>query len=162
MLVNFNQMPQNSRIWIYQANQPFSLEIKSILENKLNDFISNWESHGAPLKASWSIFYDLFLIIAVDEDHYAASGCSIDKSVHLVKDLENELGTELLSKNYVAVLEGSSIATVTLKDLKNHVSEGKIKPDSVVFNNLIPTLGELDNNWRVPAEKTWVSRYFNK
>lgn len=162
MLVNFHEMPANSRIWIYQANQTFSDEIKSTLSTKLDNFIANWESHGAPLKASWSLFYDLFLIIAVDEDHYAASGCSIDKSVHLIKELEAELGTELLGKNSVAILQESSIATIALKDLKKSVIEGKIKPDSVVFNNLIPTLGELDTNWKLPAEKTWVSRYFTK
>lgn len=161
MLVNFNDMPSNSRVWIYQANPAFTEDSKKLLTERLDQFLSSWESHGSALKASWNLFYDRFLIIAVDESYYAASGCSIDKSVGIVKELESELQIELLGKTTIAILEGDSIATFGLKDLKKAIQEGKIHPQTIIFNNLVPTLGDLSHNWKLPAEKTWISGYFN-
>ena len=161
MLTNFNEMPSNSRVWIYQENAAFTEDSKKHLTNRLNAFLESWESHGTALKASWNLFYDRFLVIAVDENNYAASGCSIDKSVGVIKELENELQIELLGKTSIAVLKGDSITTFSLKDLKQTIKEGKIQPQTIIFNNLVPTLGELNHNWKVPAEKTWISRYFN-
>ncbi len=162
MLADFNEMSPNSRVWIYQATGPFTEASKRLLTEKMNPFLSQWESHGNPLKASWKLFYDLFLVVAVDETYHAASGCSIDKSVNFIKQLEDELGADLLGKTAIAVLEKTSIATFGLKDLKKSVEEGKITPDSIIFNNLVPTLGELDRCWKQPAKESWLSRYFSK
>jgi len=162
MLTDFNEMSPNSRVWIYQANGPFTEASKGLVTEKLNQFLTQWESHGNPLKASWKLFYDLFLVVAVDETHYPASGCSIDKSVNFLKELEAELGTEILGKTSVAILEKNGISTFGLKDLKKSVEEGKITPDSIIFNNLVPTLGELNSNWKQPAKDSWLSRYFSK
>ena len=77
--------------------------------------------------------------------------------------MEIELGTELLEKSSIAVLiEDNSIFTLTIKELKKSIEDGIIKSNSIIFNNLVPTLGELDSNWKLPVEKTWVSKYFNK
>lgn len=162
MLVPFNEMPSQSRIWIYQASRPFNENSKKLISERLTSFTDQWESHGHPLKASWKTAYDLFLIVAVDETYYPASGCSVDKVVHLIKELESELGLELLNKTSLAVREGDELKIFNLKDLKQAVFEGKIKPDSIIFNNLVPTLGELNDNWEISADKSWVSRYFNK
>lgn len=162
MLVDFDKMPSDSKVWIYQASQPFGKDSKKLLTEKLEAFLSQWESHGNPLKASWSLFYDQFVVVTVDETYHAASGCSIDTSVHLIKQLESELGTELLEKSKIAVLEGDQVSTFSLKDLKRSIEEGVIHPDSIIFNNLVPTLDGLESKWKVPAEKTWISKYFNK
>jgi len=162
MLIPFHEMPPTSRIWIYQAAEPFSEDSKHLISDKLNDFLSQWESHGAPLKGSWKIFHDLFLVIGIDESYHAASGCSIDKSVNLVKTLELELGNELLGKNKVALLKEDKITLFDLKNLKKLIEEQKITHNSIIFNNLISNLSELEGNWKMPAGKTWLSRYFNK
>src|SRR4051812_11630309 len=131
MLVNFNEMPLGSRVWIYQAKNPLSINSSLLLEEVLNSFISNWESHDNPLKASWKLYYDQFLIIAVDESFYPASGCSIDKSVQLIKDLEIQLENELLGKTTLAILESRKIFTFELKDLKKVISEQKITSKTI-------------------------------
>ena len=43
MLVDFNSLPEHSRVWIYQCNRSFnSIEVESIV-SRLIDFVSNWE-----------------------------------------------------------------------------------------------------------------------
>lgn len=162
MLVDFLKMPSDSRIWIYQADRFINEDSQKLLAEKLTLFLAEWESHGIPLRASWKLFHGLFLVIAVDENHYPASGCSIDKSVQFITKLEADLKTGLLGKTSVAVLEKEHVITYNLVELKKNILEGKIQSDSIIFNNLVPTLGELDLQWKLPAEKTWISRYFNK
>jgi len=51
MLVEFNTLPEESRVWIYQANRSFSEEELQEIESKLDVFIQNWAAHGSDLKA---------------------------------------------------------------------------------------------------------------
>jgi hypothetical protein len=161
MLVHIESLPPASRVWIYQANQRLNAEAKNYLETKISAFLENWETHGAPLKASWKLYHDYFLVIAVDDSFNQPSGCSIDKSVKFLREVENELGIGFLEKTKVAILEEDKISTFELKDVKKFVQQGIITPQTIVFNNLVPTLAELEQIWQIPASKTWLSRYFS-
>lgn len=161
MLAEFEKMPPDARIWIYQASSPLNKATKEILGEKIVTFLNEWDSHGNSLKASWKIFFDYFLVLAVDEKYNTISGCSIDKSVRYLRSLENELGIGFLEKSSIAVYEKNNISTFELKNLKTLIKEGKIKQESLIFNNLVPTLADLETNWQQPAKKTWLSRYFN-
>lgn len=161
MLIPFDEMPTNSRIWIYQAAQPLNELSKNILSDNLNSFLTQWESHGATLKSSWKLFYDLFIIIAIDESYHAASGCSIDKSVNILKHMESELGIELLGKNKIALIKENAILQYDLKEIRNLVKVGELTSNSIIFNNLASNITELTNNWKIQAGQSWLSRYFN-
>ena len=86
MYTNFNTLPQNSRIWIYQADREFTRVEVDLLQENAIAFIEEWTRHGAALKGSFALKYNRFLILAVDESFANASGCSIDASVRFVKD----------------------------------------------------------------------------
>lgn len=162
MIVDIDKMPADARVWIYQASQKLNSQEKQKLQQKIQDFLDTWDTHGTPLKAAWTMLYDRFLVLVVDDKITSPSGCSIDKSVRFLKDMEEELGIAFLEKSSVAILEeNDEIMIYELKDLKKNVKEGKIKPNSLIFNNLVPTLGELETSWRIPASKSWISRYFN-
>jgi len=163
MKVDIELMPSTSRIWIYQASQNLSETQIKELEKRIAQFMEEWDTHGSPLKASWKLAYNRFLILAVDESFNQPSGCSIDKSVRFLQDLENFLQVKFLERSSVALAnDNEEIFTVDIKDIKNKVDEGKINPNSFVFNNLVGTLGEIEKNWKVPASQSWLSRYFTK
>lgn len=162
MIEDIGKMPATSRIWIYQASRPLLEKDKQTIEEKITGFLNQWETHGQPLKASWSLYYDRFLVMAVDDSFQSPSGCSIDESVHFLRELESELGIGFLEKSSVAVMQpGDSIEVFELKDVKKSVQQGKIQPDTIIFNNLVPTLGDLSTSWKAPASKSWLSRYFH-
>src|SRR5690242_10791951 len=97
-MTTYNNMPADSRVWVYQSNRRLTeAEIASTKE-KANDFIEEWTAHGAKLKACFEIRYGIFLLMLVDEKQAMASGCSIDKSVHFILGLENELGVSLTNR----------------------------------------------------------------
>ena len=41
MLVNFDQLPEESRVWIYQANRSFSEEELEEINSKLQTFLDS-------------------------------------------------------------------------------------------------------------------------
>ena len=159
MFVPFESLAPSSRIWIFQANRPFSPEELNFADQKLRAFTEEWAAHGIPLKTSYKIAFNQFIILAADERQHTASGCSIDSSVRALKELEAALDVDLFDRNLVAFKTGDSITLVSLQELKEKFRNGILKADSFAFNNLVNTRAEFENDWIVPAAKTWLKRY---
>ncbi len=162
MYIPFHQIPPHARIWIYQANRDLTDTEVEALQPVLTQFITEWTSHGQLLQASAEIFHNRFLVIANDEDVNSPSGCSIDASVHFVKQLENRLNVSFFDRTQLAFLAGNEVQVASLKEIKTQVGAGSIKPDSLYFDNTIATAGQLKDNWPKPAQETWLSRYFKE
>ena len=161
MLYPFDQMPDSSRMWIYQADRPFTDKELQEVEQAAKAFADSWREHGKELKASYSIKHKQFLILAVDESHAEASGCSIDDSVAFVRNIEQHLGVQLLSRSNVALLVGGKVTIRPLDKIKTGIDEGKINKDTLVFNGFINKMADFRNSWTQPAVESWMARYFN-
>ena len=46
-------LADDSRIWIFQSNRKFSTSEKEAITAKLNNFIADWNAHGAELLADF-------------------------------------------------------------------------------------------------------------
>ena len=57
------------------------------------------------------VIFNRFLVVFVDEKIAQASGCSIDKSVHFVKQLEDEFHINFFDRTLIAYKEGNEIQT---------------------------------------------------
>lgn len=161
MLVDFNTLPDESRIWIYQASRPFTDEELTEVEDKLNTFISNWTAHGSDLQAGYIIKYKRFIVMALNQDMSMATGCSIDASVHFIQQLEKDYNMDLLDKMNVSYKQGDFIAYKTLLDFKKMAKERAVSKNTIVFNNLVNNIAEFKENWEVPASESWHSRFLN-
>lgn len=159
MYVDFNELPENSRIWIYQADREFRLEEIELISAKAMLFIDQWTRHGDDLKGSFTIKYNQFLIIAVDEGFNNVSGCSIDASVRFVQELEKALSIDMMDKMNISFRSGEHINLVKMPQFKAFVKEDKINGDTIVFNNMIATKNELETAWEVPAKESWHQRF---
>lgn len=160
MYVPFETLPEESRIWIYQSNRKFSEEEVTEIEESLKAFLENWAAHGAGLEASYQIKYNRFIIIAINQEVQAATGCSIDASVQYIQALEQKFGVDLLDKMNVTFKLGEHIAYKTLIDFKKMAKEKAVSANTIVFNNLVNTVGEWQDYWEVPAGESWHSRFF--
>lgn len=160
MFVPFNTLPKHSRIWIYQSNRKLSdVEVEEISEATIS-FLNDWSAHGQSLEASFIIKYNRFLIIAVNQEVQAATGCSIDASVKFIQDIENKYNIVLLDKMNVTYKQGEHIAHKTLIDFKKMAKEKAVTGNTIVFNNLVNTIEEWEDFWEVPASESWHSRFF--
>ncbi len=57
MLVDFDTLPEESWVWIYQAYRSFSEEEIKVLTSKLDVFIEAWTAHGFDLHAGFLIVF---------------------------------------------------------------------------------------------------------
>jgi len=159
--IEIKNMPPNSRIWIYQSVKTFTDDEARDIKAKLIDFINNWESHGEKLKAAGEIYYNRFMVIAVDEKKQPASGCSIDKSVDFTKQIEKEFNLDLFNRKSVAYRDNGLIKVEGLSSIREKIKNGIFSSDTIIFNNLVSTLGELKSHWEVPVRKSWLGKYYH-
>ncbi|WP_426058432.1 hypothetical protein [Hymenobacter sp. B1770] len=162
MYVAFDQLPPETRVWIYQASRQLSAqEIVAVLPS-LARFAEEWTSHGRSLHASAQFLHQQFLIIGLDEGIAGASGCSIDASVRFVAQLEQHLGVELLDKSRLAFLQEGTVTLLKRSELKAAVAAGTVGPETFYFDNTLATKAQLDTHWPRPAAETWLARYFGQ
>ena len=161
MLVSFDQLPDSSRVWIYQANRSFTEEELIEIRSKLDSFIEQWTAHGSDLHAGYSILYKRFIVIGLNQDLNNATGCSIDASVHFIQQLERDYNVDLMDKMNVSYKQGEFIAYKQLSDFKKMAKDRAISKNTIVFNNLVSTKGEFEDQWEVPAKDSWHARFLN-
>ena len=159
MLVDFNTLPEESRVWIYQANRSFTEEEIEDIQSKLDVFIENWTAHGSDLQSGYSIKYKRFIILALNQNLNKATGCSIDASVHFIQQLEKDYNVDLMDKMNVSYKQGEYVAYKTLTDFRKMAKDKAVSKNTIVFNNLVTNIAEFNDNWEVPASESWHSRF---
>lgn len=160
MLVDFDTLPDNSRLWVYQSNRKFNDDEVADLNRQISDFLVQWTAHGASLEAGFEIKYNRFIIIGLNQENASASGCSIDASVHFIQHLEKQYDVDLLDKMNVTYYTGEYIAFKPLNEFRAMAKSKAISKNTVVFNNLVNTKAEYLESWEVPAYESWHGRFF--
>jgi len=161
MLVDFSKLPEDSRVWIYQANRSFSETELEEIKNKLDGFITNWTAHGSDLQSGYDIRYKRFIIVGLNQNVASATGCSIDASVHFIQQLEKDYNVDLMDKMNVSYKQGEFVAYKSLIDFKKMAKQRAVSKNTIVFNNLVTNIAELNENWEVPASESWHNRFLN-
>lgn len=161
MLVSFDKLPLNSRVWVYSSNRKFiQKEIISIRKD-LENFLSNWTSHNQNLETGFELRYDRFIIIAVNQEINNASGCSIDNCVRFIKKLEIKYEVDLLDKMNVIYKQDKHLYHKKLNEFISMYKNNLVSLNTVVFNNLVNTVGEYKLKWEVPVKESWHNRFMN-
>ena len=151
---------EQSRVWIYQSDRElYDDEVKQLHEI-LNKFASEWTAHNHQLKAKAEIRYNRFLILIVDENQAGASGCSIDKSVNFIKKVEQEFGINLLDRFNLAYRVGEKVLSAPRHEFEELLRLGKINSNTIVYNNLVQNLEQLETKWEVPFKDSWHNQLF--
>jgi hypothetical protein len=160
MLQKFEELPESSRVWVYQSDR--SLEEKELehIKTKTAEFLSTWESHGTPVPASFKIIRDRFLIIAADESSFGVSGCSTDKSVHFIKSLESSLAVGFFDRFLIPFKTDSGISFHKMDTLKTMIKEGEINREDIIYNTLVSNISELRNSFEIKAIDSFLARYW--
>ncbi|MCF8319248.1 MAG: ABC transporter ATPase, partial [Sphingobacteriaceae bacterium] len=132
------------------------------IQERLNAFTASWEAHGKVLKASAEIKYTRFIIFIVDETQASVTGCSIDKSVAVLKTIEQEFNLSLFDRMQVAYRNEHGIQVCSKATFENLIAKGLVTENTVVFNNLVQNYVALQNAWEIPAKESWHSQLFSK
>lgn len=157
-MASFDNISGDSRIWIYQSNRKFSSEEIAKIKIGANNFVADWSAHGAALEASIEVLHDLFVVVAVDENHAGATGCSIDKSFQFVEALEKEFEITLLDRMLVAYYDNDVVNTCSVSEFSDRIKEGLSDENTLVFNNLIQSRKDIESSWVAPVKDSWQAQ----
>ena len=160
MYVDFNQLPDTARVWVYQADRPLLENEIDTVEQALQPALSQWAAHGQPLLASAKVVVKQFVVIGVDEGYNLPSGCSIDASARTMREIGRQVDVDFFDRSAAVSLPDGSVQLFALSSLKSAVSEEFIQPDTLIFNALVKTKAEFVADWQIRAADSWLKRYF--
>jgi hypothetical protein len=156
----FDFLADHTKVWVYQSSRIFDEKEQVVLRSQLNAFVQNWSAHGSALSAAADVVVGRFVVLAVDERAAGASGCSIDKSVHFLQDIESQYAVQLFERTHFAYLTPEkSIQTVPMSDFQRLYTEGVLDNNTLVFDNMVNTLGALRQFWVKPLGESWHRRF---
>ena len=156
----FPKFSDSARIWCYGFSHTLTAEQRGIVERKLTEFLSTWNSHGTSVNGDGMVIYNTFVMLAVDPFD-SVSGCSIDSSVRMLKDLKHLHQLDALNQALIHYREASQILSAVREDFQSLIQSGKLGLKTTVFNNTITNLGEVrGGDWEVPLRDSWHARAF--
>ena len=161
MLVPFNQLPDEARIWIYPSDRPFRAEEITKINEALSSFLAQWTAHSQSLEAGFVLPHDRFIVIGINQKTTQASGCSIDSSVRFIQDFEKQFDIVLLDKMNVTFKQGAYFVHKQLNEFRKMAKSKAVTKETIVFNNLVDNKGDFLKFWEVPSAQSWHSRFMS-
>lgn len=147
------------RVIIYPASRPFSAKESKAISEKLFDFLATWAAHGKPLSSSFKIEKNQFVVVCVDEDKEAASGCSIDALTGVFRELDNEFNFGFFDRMKASYVLDGEVKTIALKDFKEGLKNGSIPHSIEVFDFSKNTYVNFLSDFLLPLKRSWAGVY---
>jgi hypothetical protein len=147
--------PDNAKVWVYQSSKHLDEDDVAYLQVQLDDFVSSWESHGSLLKATFEIVHNLFIVIFVDEQGDRMCGTAQDNSIKLMKQLGAELEVDFLDRMVQSYQKAGKVEVVKMNDFTTLLANNEIDENTIVYNNMVTSKIDFDNNWEVPLKDSW-------
>jgi hypothetical protein len=118
MWIDFDKLPDDARVWVYQANRPLSDGDVTAIGQALQLALSQWAAHGQSLLASAQVVENRFVVVGVDEGYNLPSGCSIDSSVRTLRQIGESLSIDFFDRSAAIRDTDGSVHTIELQGLK--------------------------------------------
>jgi hypothetical protein len=64
-----------------------------------------------------------------------------------------------MNKMNITFKDNENINLVTLSDFQKFAKEQKVTSETIVFNNMVSTKEDFENNWEIPANDSWHKRF---
>ena len=149
------------RVIIYPASRSFTSKESKVITEKLYDFLATWAAHGKPLSSSFKIEKNQFIIVCVDEEIEAASGCSIDALGQIMREIDAEFQLGLFDRMKASFVENGEVKTLKLQDFKKGLREGEISSDIEVFDFSKNTYVAFLSDFLLPLKRSWAGMYLD-
>ncbi len=95
----------NCRVWVFIGARPLDATESQWANEQLSSFTATWQTHGKAMNATGFVFADHALVIVANEEGVQASGCSMDKINHLVRQMGSELCIDFFARMNTLVKE---------------------------------------------------------
>jgi hypothetical protein len=89
---------KDARLWVFVGDRKMSATEISWLNESLTQFVSSWQTHGKSLDAVGFVLHEAAIVIVANENAVKASGCSMDKINHFVKDASAQISIDFFNR----------------------------------------------------------------
>ena len=159
MIVDFKKIPNWCKLWVFPSSRKFYPQEIEGLKQRIEEFLGNWTNEGQSLDCSYQLKYDRFLIISVDNSEINLSLRAHDTLTAFILELEKFYDIVLLDKINVCYKQGEFVQYKDLKEFKKMMKSKGVSKKTVVFDNMITTKAELENDWEINIMDSWLGRF---
>lgn len=149
------------KVIIYPASRSFTPKESKVITEKLFDFLATWAAHGKPLSSHFKIEKNQFIVVCVDEDVEAASGCSIDALGGVMKEIDQEFQLGLFDRMKATFVEKGEVKTLKLQDFRSGLRNGEISKDIEVYDFSKNTYVAFLSDFLLPLRRSWAGIYID-
>ncbi len=143
-----------SKVWVYYSTESFENDITPI-QDIVSEFITNWKSHGQPIKGNGFIIGNQSIVLTADVIESEVSGCATDSSVRMIKLIEEKFKLNFFDRIYAYYLLDNTIKRIAIADIKT------LEPDTQVFNPFFNNLKEWKTNFLQSLDQSKYKRLIN-
>lgn len=159
MLTEYSKITDDAKVWVYPSSRKFYPNEIAEVEEKIKLFIESWKPEDENFKASYQFLYNRFIVLFADDETSNLTSADIDASVSFILNLQEEYKIELLDKMNACFKQGEFVQYKDLKEFKKLLKNRALTAKSIIFDNLITTKVDFENNWEIPLEDSWYNRY---
>lgn len=149
------------KVIIYPASRSFTPKESKVITEKLFDFLATWAAHGKPLSSHFKIEKNQFIVVCVDEDVEAASGCSIDALGGVMREIDQEFQLGLFDRMKATFVENGEVKTLKLQDFRSGLRNGEISKDIEVYDFSKNTYVAFLSDFLLPLRRSWAGIYID-
>jgi len=159
--VTFAELPDHGRLWVFPASRDLTVSEAETFMGAVDTFLDRWAAHGVPLRSGRELRDNRFLVVGVDVDAEAPSGCSIDALVNQLRELGKELGVTVVDHASVWYRGEADIESVSRPQFKSLAQAGQVDAATNVFDTSLTRIDELrSGRLERPAADSWHGRAF--
>ncbi len=159
--IPFAELPGHGRLWVFPASRDLTEHEANAFLNAVDDFLATWSAHGSALRSGREMVERRFLLVGVDVDAEAPSGCSIDALVNRLRALGESMGVVLVDHAPVWFRRGDAIHSLPRADFRTLAAKGDVDADVEVYDTTITRIDDFRSGRLArPASETWHGRTF--
>lgn len=159
--IEFSELPDHGRLWVFPLSRPLEEAETERATRVVDDFLEQWAAHGSPLRSARELREERFLLVGVDVDASAPSGCSIDALTNRLRVLGDEMDVTFIEHAPVWYRADGEVRTATRAEFKALVAAGEVTPETPVFDTSLTTVEQVRRGGlEKPARRSWHGRAF--
>jgi len=159
MIIEFNKIPKQAKVWVFPASRKFYTQEIIGLKDRIEDFLNDWDDQEISISCSYLLKYNRFIIISVDDSKNSLSLQAHDLLITFIQELEKVFDIVLMDKINVCYKQGEYVQYKDLLDFKKMIKAKGVSQKTIVFNNMITFKEELDYNWEINIMDSWLGRF---
>ena len=151
----FPDFVPSSKVWIYLFDKKLNAAELSLANAKLSAYMNEWHAHHQKVKGTFTIIDNCILILAADETNTMISGCSIDSTMRVIKEISSELNIDLFNRMQIAALLNNEFEIIKTNEIAQKITDSS----TVIFNTTATTLQQLNDKPTIAIGDSWAKNF---